>query len=154
MTAVVEPIDDDEIIIRRIPPATSTPSGRIESTYPRLEGGLRATSARLSTKPGEFGLSCSRLRQTSPRALLDDLWHDAIDPSGWKVCRLRVRDVRALGLEIIHKPTERDPGHSEIVAEGGVFEYPNNKSQKLAKKTRVLTDEEVVSWKAGDRPAD
>lgn len=147
---MAEPIDDDEVILRRIPPSKLGPGVAMESTALRAEGGLRATSVRLSTRQGEHGLSCTRLRQTSPRALLDELIQEAIDPAGWMVCRIRVRDVRLLGLEVAHKPTNRDPGHCEVVGPGGGLSFPNNRSSKLAKLTRILTEDEVASLKAGD----
>ena len=96
-----EPIADDEVILRRIPPSKLGQG----STNPREGGGLRASSFRMTTdeRKGEEGLSCTRLRQTSPQMLLADLLTDSIDPTGWDVCRLFVRDARALGLEVIHK---------------------------------------------------
>lgn len=96
---------------------------------------------------------CTRLRQTSPKALLADLQNDRIDdPTGWFVCRMFVRDVRSLGLEVIHKPTDRDPGHCEIVGKGEsqTLAFPNKQSQRLAKTTRILTADEVATLKAGD----
>ena len=147
-----EPIADAETILRRIPPSTPTMS----SATARPEGGLRAASIRLSTKDGEVGLSCTRLLQTSPQSLLADLLNDSIDPAGWLVCRIFVRDVRSLGLEVIHKPTDRDPGHSEILGrdKGQTLAFPNTKNQRLAKKTRILTPEEVATLKAGDSLSD
>jgi hypothetical protein len=155
--AAVEPIGDDEVILRRIPPSELQPGLKMDSTSPRPQGGLRANSVRLRTKDGETGLSCTCMRLTSPRVHLDDLIHDDIDPTGWMVCRICVRDVRRLGLEVIHKPTERDPGHCEIVGkseQGATLNYPNIKSSKLAKETRILTDEEVAKLKAGDLPTE
>src|SRR2546430_275631 len=107
----VEPIADDEVILRRVPPSTSNV---VSTKLCPQTGGLRATSIRMSTLPGEEGLSCTRLRQTSPQGLLADLLNDSVDPTGWHVCRVFVSEVRALGLEVIHKPTDRDPGHCEI----------------------------------------
>ena len=37
-------------------------------------------------------LSCSRLKQTSPRALLAQLKYDGIDQNGWIVCRMDLVD--------------------------------------------------------------
>ena len=146
----VEVIGDEEIILRRIPP----PRIGMDSTKPRPNGGLRATSLRLSVKDGETGLSCTRLQQTSPQALLNDLASDKIDPADWLVCRIFLRDVRKLDLEVIHKPTDRDPGHCEILGTKGVLSFPNNKSQQLAKATRILTNEEVATMQAGCLLAD
>lgn len=151
---VAEPIADDEVILRRIPPSKLDH----DSTSPRVGGGLRAASFRMATdeRKGEEGLSCTRLLQTSPQMLLADLLSDSIDPTGWDVCRLFVRDVRALGLDVIHKPTDRDRGHCEIVGkdQNKALAFPNTKSQKLAKRTRILTAEEVAALKAGDTMVD
>lgn len=133
-------IEDDEVLLRRIPPSTDF----CQSTVPRADGGLRATSARMSTLKGEDDLSCSRLQITSPRRLLDDLWNDGIDPAGWHVCRFLASDVRDLGLEITFTPTDRDPGHCSITAKDGLA-YPNNKAQKLARRTRILTEAEIAT---------
>ena len=142
-----EAIGSVEVILRRIPPSTID----LDSTKSRHpEPGYRATSPRLSTKPGEQGLSCSRLRQTSPQELLNQLSQDEIDPEGWLVCRIRVQDVLALGLEVIHVPIDgRDSGHCEIRGKNGL-DFPNAKSSKLARKSRILTAEEVSSLHAGD----
>ena len=132
-----EPIADDEIILRRIPPSTLD----VISTKPCSQtGGFRATSIRMSTLPGEQGLSCTRLSQTSPQKLVLDLLNDSVDPTGWHVCRVFVREVRSLGLEVIHKPTDRDPGHCEILGKDqrNTLSFPNNKSQKLVKVMPVV----------------
>lgn len=148
-----ELIGDDEVILRRVPP--STPDVVSTKACPPT-GRLRATSIRMSTFPGEEGLSCTRLRQTSPQELLADLRNDLVDPTGWYVCRMFVSEVRSLGLEVIHKPTDRDPGHCEILgkSQSTTLAFPNNKSQSLAKRTRILTASEVVTLKAGDMLVD
>ncbi len=143
MESADDRIDDDEVLLRRIPPSTES----FQSTCERGDGGLRASSAMLKTitKQGEEHLSCSRLRITSPQALLDDLRNDGKDPHGWHVCEFRVSDVTELGLEIAFTPTDRDPGHCSITGVNGSV-YPNNKgnkAKKLARKTRILTPEEI-----------
>ena len=143
----VETIDDDEVILRRIPP-----SDTIESTMLREGGGLRATSARLSTRDDEEGLSCTRLRQTSPADLLSQLRLHGMSPETWMVCRLHVQEVRSLGLNVVHKPTDWDPGHCEVVNPNG--KVTSKLSSKLAKRSRILTDEEVARLLAGARLED
>ena len=133
-------IEDDEVLLRRIPPSTES----FRTVHERGDGGFRAVTPTMSTRKDEDHLSCSRLRFTSPRHLLDDLSIDNIDPTGWHVCRFLVSDVKDLGLEIAFTPTGRDPGHCSISAQDGLA-YPNNKAQKLARRTRILTDEEVAS---------
>lgn len=140
METTGERIDDTEVLLRRIPLSTN----KMASTCPRSDGIFRAISARMSTRPEEDHLSCSRLRFTSPRHLLDDLWNDGIEPEGWYVCRFLVSDVRELGLNIAFTPTDRDPGHCSITGEDGLA-YPNNKAQKLAKRTRILTEDEIAN---------
>ena len=138
MESTGERIDDTEVLLRRIPPTTE----RFASTCSRDDETLRATSPMMKTRPEEDHLSCSRIRFTSPRHLLDDLRNDGHEPEGWHVCRFLVSDVRELGLGIAFTPTVRDPGHCSITREDGMA-YPNNKAQKLAKRTRILTDEEM-----------
>jgi hypothetical protein len=96
----------------------------------------------MSTRKDEEHLSCSRLRLTSPRHLLNDLRNDGIDPDGWQICRFNVSDVIELGLAIEFTPTDRDPGHCSITGVGGLA-YPKSKAQKLARRTRILTDDEI-----------
>ena len=139
-----EVIASDEIILRRIPPDSIS-----ASTQARPEGGLRATSFRLKPAPDEEGISCSRLKQTAPTQLLELLKNQNISPSGWLVCRIRVSDVRKLGLDVVHVPTDEDPGHCEIRSTSN---QPLNDRvcSKLAKTTRILTEEEVTRLQAGD----
>lgn len=140
-----EPIGDDEVLLRRIPP----PTLNLASAVPRTEGGLRATSARLTIRDDEHGLSCSRLALTSPQTLLDSLLLQHIDPAGWMVCRVFAKDIRQLGLEIVPMPESWDPGHCQIV-DGDLGNYPNKKATKLAKKTRILASEEIQRILAED----
>ena len=140
METIGERIDGTEVLLRRIPPSTDL----VISTCSRGDGTLRATSPRMSTRPEEDHLSCSRLRLTSPRHLLDDLQNESIPLEGWHVCQFLVSDVRELGLSIAFTPTDRDPGHCSITDKNGLA-YPKNKAQKLARRTRILTDEEIDS---------
>ena len=98
----------------------------------------------MSTRPDEDELSCSRLLLTSPGHLLNDLRNDGIEPEEWHVCRFLVSDVKDLGLDIAFTPTDRDPGHCSITGKGGLA-YPNNKAQKLARRTRILTEGEIAT---------
>lgn len=134
-------LDSSEILLRRVPPSTP----QFQTIIPRGDGGFRATSAVMSTRKDEEHLSCSRIRLTSPRHLLEDLRTNGQNPFGWKICTFKVSDVIALGLEIAFTPTERDPGHCSISGPGGLA-YPKNIVKKLARKTRILTDDDI------DRP--
>lgn len=133
-------IEDSEVLLRRVPPS----SDAFRTICERADNGFRATSVVMSTGKDEQDLSCSRLRLTSPRQLLDHLREDGIEPEGWHVCYFLASDVRALGMEIDFTPTTRDPGHCSITGPGGLA-YPNSKAQKLARRTRILTADEVDS---------
>jgi hypothetical protein len=102
----------------------------------------------LKIAPDEEGLSCTRLKITSPRDLLGQLHLDGIDPQGWMVCRILVADVEKLGLTVRASPTDRDPGHCEIRGTPQQS-YTSGVSSKLAKGTRILTDDEVETLVAG-----
>ena len=140
----VEEISSDEIILRRIPPPES------ENTQPRKEGGRRPNSQRLQLlKPDDPGLSCTRLKQTSPRQLLDQLLDQGKDPDGWMVCRLYVADVRELGLDVVHRPESGDPGHCHIHGTDKTL-FGRKTSRHLAKKARILRKDEIESGEVVD----
>ena len=69
------------------------------------------------------------------------------------VCRIRVSDVRDFRLDVIHLPTERDAGHCEI-RETPTQSFSDGIWSKLAKRTRILTAEEVETLQAGDQVVD
>lgn len=139
----VQEISDVEIILRRIPP-------RPNCIIDRPGIGLTATSFAIQPRKSERGPSWTRLLQTRPQAHLDDLRVDGKSPEGWLVCRLHVRDVREFGLDVVHDPTDRDPGHCEIRPTPRQ-PFTGRVWSRLAKRTRILTAEEVASLQAGDR---
>lgn len=143
MQSAESQLNDDEILLRRVPP-TSRQFQTIDKTG---DGRFRAVSAVMSTREVEDSLSCSRLRLTSPQSLLNDLYNDGKDPYGWHICRFTVSDVLEVGLQIQFTPTERDPGHCSITNDEGLA-YPKSKAKKLARRTRILTDDEI------DQPPD
>jgi hypothetical protein len=133
-----DPIQDDEVLLRRIPP--SRPGF---NTIERLPGGgFRAASITMSTRRDEDALSCSRLKRTSPRRLLDILRIQGIDPAGWSICKFYAADVRELGLQIEVDPTSDDEGHCGISTLEGLA-YPKKKAKQLARRTRILTEDEI-----------
>lgn len=138
MESTGEAISDADILLRRVPPF----SEKFQTIVERADGGFRAVSSVMSTRRDEDYLSCSLSRITSPSQLLDDLREDGLDPKGWLVCCFLVSDLKDLGLEIIHTPTDRDPGHCSITSRGGLA-YPNNASKRLARRTRILEDHEI-----------
>lgn len=139
MESSEEPIDDNEKLLRRIPPS----SEGFHTIVERKDEGSRATTPSMKTRKDEDHLSCSRLRFTSPHHLLEDLRNDNKYPEGWNICQFLVSDLKEIGLEIMFSPTDRDSGHCSITGEGGLS-YPNNKAQKLARRTRILTSKEIV----------
>ena len=139
-------ISRDEVLLRRIPHQPDCIKDR-----PGI--GLTATSFAIKNLPGKKGSPWKRLRQTSPRMLLDQLQLDGISPEGWMVCKIRVSDVRDFRLDVIHLPTQRDAGHCEI-RETLTQSFSDGIWSKLAKKTRILTAEEVETLQAGDQLAE
>ncbi len=139
-------ISRDEVLLRRIP-------HQPDCVKDRPGVGLTATSYAIKNRRGEKGSSWTRLVQTSPRKLLDQLQLDGISPEGWTVCRIRVSDVRDVRLDVIHLPTERDAGHCEI-RETPRQSFSPGIWSKLAKKTRILSAEEVETLQAGDQLVD
>jgi len=131
----VEAIDSDELILRRIPPPLD------ENTKSRGDGYSRPISQRLQfLHKRDSGLSCSRLSQTTPRELLEQLRSQGKEPEGWGVCVIKVAQVRELGLDVIHKPERDDPGHCEIQGE-----FVRKTPKKLSAIARMLSETEVES---------
>ncbi len=76
-----------------------------------------------------------------------------MDPSGWAVCPIRVKEVTDLGWNAIFVESSDfpHPAHCEI---RGTLESPLSNDKKwtrLARQTRLLTtDEEIDSLRMGD----
>ncbi len=96
-----EPIDDDEILYRRVPAKppfwdpTATPPLSPEAFKPRVDdtSGLSLGRARYVTPEGEAG------KGQGP---------------GYHIAVVRAGDLRRLGLTVVPRPLEDDPGHAEI----------------------------------------
>ena len=143
MSHVPHDIRIDDILIRRVPPT----SVAFKTVTPNGTGRDRATSASLSLKDDEQELSCSLLRITSPRQLLDHLTDQRINPTGWNVCAFVVRDVESLGFTVRFTPIEGgDTGHCSISNqnEGGP-RFPDSKTRKFALKTIILNEGEIAA---------
>ena len=69
------------------------------------------------------------------------------------VCRMCASDIRDLGLDIFFCKTDQDPGHCEIRPS---INQPFSKTirSKLAKKTRILREDEIDNLQAGDNLLD
>jgi hypothetical protein len=96
-------IDDEEYLLRHIPGGESWQAP-----------GARITSANFQLRhdKGETGVSVTRLGMTSPERLLELVGGNP--ELGSRVARARVGDIRALGLSVVPRPLETDPGHAEI----------------------------------------
>ena len=137
-------IADDEIILRRIPP---------EGIQERPEGGHRANSFLLRKRPGEDGSSCFRLCLMSPKDVLKLDMKEGNTREGWRICRIRVSDARALGFLVIPVHEEGKPGHCEIRHDDTLqidLKKWNKRWSSLARTTRLLTPQEVNEINAGD----
>jgi hypothetical protein len=100
-----DPIADDEVLIRRVPPGEAW-----------QKPGPVPTSVNVELRPGETGLSASRAALTTPIAILAQI--GASREQGWLVIQAKVGDLRAFGLHVVSKPTDLDPGHVEIEPAG------------------------------------
>lgn len=53
---------------------------------------------------------------------------------------MRVEDVRKLGLDVVHKPEGKDPGHCEVQGD-----IKRKTPKKLSKLARVLSKEDIAN---------
>jgi hypothetical protein len=83
-------------------------------TYQEGNPGPRITSANFQLRhdKGETGVSVTRLNTTAPERLLELV--GGSPELGSRVAHARVGDVRVLGLSVVPRPLETDPGHAEI----------------------------------------
>ena len=161
----VPPIEEDEILLRRVPP--STPTMRLVEL--RSDGTERVASVIMTPRKDrltgacEEALSCSRLRLISPMQLLENLkvGKPPIDPTGWRICYFRVADIRKVEdgprgcLEVRADPRTAPPidlGHCGIYGADGQ-PCPSGKSttRRMAEVTKLLTLEQVSRIQAGGR---
>src|SRR5207248_3324791 len=99
----MDEIADDEFLLRHIPGGTlwQAPGPRITSA-----------NFQLRHDRNETGVSVTRLSITSPQRLLELVGGSL--QKGSQVAIVRSSDVRALGLRVVPKPLDDDPGHAEI----------------------------------------
>lgn len=129
-------ISNDDTILKRIAPS------RDEARTVQQRGdALTATS--LGIKPGRRNPypSWSLQRVTSAQSLLEIEEKKGREMTGWSVAAVEVRQVRELGLVVVHDPTDEDPGHCLIEPAQGE-QFSNKVWSQLAKKTRI-----VHTWK-------
>lgn len=161
----VPPIEEDEILLRRVPP--STPTMRLVEL--RSDGTERVASVVMTPRKDrltgacEEALSCSRLRLISPMQLLENLrdGNPPIDPTGWRVCYFRVADIRRIGdgpqgfLDVRADPRTSPPidlGHCGIYGSNGQ-PCPKGKStvRRMAEVTQLFSEDQVSRIQAGGK---
>ena len=98
----MDDITDDEYLLRHVPGGTfwQAPGPRITSK-----------NFELRHDRNETGISVTRMKITSPTRLLELVGNPQ---TGSRVAAVRASDVRLLGLRVVSKPLEEDPGHAEI----------------------------------------
>ncbi len=94
-------IGDDEIVLRHIPGG---------ATFQKPGPILTRGNFKLRHEKGETGLSVSRQAITGAAEFLRK--RRTSDES--RVAAARVGDIRALGLKVVPRPLDQDPGHAEI----------------------------------------
>ncbi len=123
------PLDDNEIVYRRIPPGETW-----------LQPPDRITSANFKLEPGEQGLSVYRASVVTPKEVL----HRPGVPPGFRIAEARVGDIRQLtkpegdrqvplNLDVVAVADADDPGHAEI--RGNIT---RSASRQLAKLFRLV----------------
>ena len=149
------PLEPGEVLLRRL-----LPRGKRRAEYGKPVKG-REMRPRRKPENWERGLSCSRLRLTSPADLIARL-PPSIDASRCAVCALRSERVLAVAdrsgpsgsfLRIEVDPTDDDPGHVVIVVgDGRPCPDSQETRDELAALARVLSEEEVAGLRAGGPP--
>lgn len=99
----MDEVADDEYLLRHIPSGTlwQAPGPRITSANFQLRHDRQET-----------GVSVTRWKITTPVRLLELVGGNI--EAGSRIAYVRVTDVLALGLRVVPKPLENDPGHAEI----------------------------------------
>jgi hypothetical protein len=96
-------VGDDELLLRHIPGGTlwQAPGPRITSANFQLRHDRQET-----------GVSVTRWKITTPERRLELVGGSV--QAGSRVAWVRAADARALGLRVVPKPIDNDPGHAEI----------------------------------------
>jgi hypothetical protein len=99
----MDEVADDEYLLRHIPGGTlwQAPGPRITSANFQLRHDRQET-----------GVSVTRGKITTPQRLLELV--GASVQAGSRVACARAAGIRALGLRVVPKPLDTDPGHAEI----------------------------------------
>lgn len=99
----MDEIAGDEYLLRHIPGGAlwQAPGPRITSANFQLRHDRQET-----------GVSVTRWKITTPQRLLELVGSSV--QAGSRVACARAGEIRALGLRVVPKPLDTDPGHSEI----------------------------------------
>ncbi len=139
----IEILPDTAVIMRRI----TSDDPDCTKKIPAFPSRLRTTSFAIRVRGDEEGPSYSWIRITSPSDFIQKgAIEFKLDASRIGVAVLRVSDVRKLKLDVIHCPESSDQGHCEIRPGGKPFD--DKVWSRLAKKTLVLTKDEVNSFRS------
>lgn len=131
----MDEIAADEFLLRHIPGGTlwQAPGPRITSA-----------NFQLRNDRDETGVSVTRWRFTNPQRLLDLVggkWE-----FGSRVAFVRVKEVRELGLAVVSKPLDPDPGHAEIQSDEANLEEHGTR-KKLALLFRFVPEEDYSAFR-------
>ena len=119
-----EPIADHEILYRRIPAASGF--------YDPLVDPSPSPLAFRPTTYDTTGLSLSRAKYTD----LDQAGRGR-EGKRYYVAVLRAGELRRLGIEVVPKPLESDPGHCEIAE----LTFANRKAMPFAEWQALLAEQ-------------
>jgi hypothetical protein len=99
----MDEVADNEYLLRHIPGGTlwQAPGPRITSANFQLRHDRQET-----------GVSVTRWKITTPQRLLELVGGSV--QAGSRVAYTRVAEIRQLGLRVVPKPLDTDPGHAEI----------------------------------------
>lgn len=139
----LDEIDPSELVMRRVLPSDGN-TKRIDI----VDGREQLTSPTMQPRENEDHLSFSRLKYTTPEALIE-LARVHLSPGqlvGVSVWGMTVAEVMQIedgsggNLCVLAKPTEEDPGHCGIFSHEGKPYPPNSKAinRKLARTARKL----------------
>lgn len=123
----MDEVADDEYLLRHIPSGTlwQAPGPRITSANFQLRHDRQET-----------GVSVTRWKITTPQRLLE-LVGGRVE-AGSCVAYVRTAEVRALGLRVIPKPLDTDPGYAEIQSDQSSLD-DHACRKKLAMRFQLVT---------------
>ncbi len=130
-----EPIEDEELLYRRIPTQVSYFDPKRDSRP--------SPHAFTPHRNDASGISFSRAKYASP----EEVAMRGFSSRYW-IAVLKAGDLRKHGLEVIARPVGGDPGHAELPA----LSYKNHKTD-VAEETKVLLAEKLCLNVLGPFPS-